>query len=625
VGFSGRLFILALLGGAAIALFVKRRSVLRVIRTFFTEEGGPFNLAVFRIVFFGAFALFFLPPLGEVKHYAAIPKTLQTPPWLLGHLLASLPLNATWVTASYVLLVVGCALAALGVFTRVAAAVVVISGFYYLGIEQLYGKVDHGHHLLWIAVIFALSRSADALSVSSLVRAWRSPRPGAEPVRSRAYTLPLRFIWLLMACCYFFPGIQKLRYDSWHWLQPATLNVFLHLIWFQNGNYRPPIISRPDHLPMFIFLGALGTLMFETAWVTLIFTRTSRFIAAGAQIVFHNLTNALMLIPFWVLQVCAISLIDWEWLSEKAFRRRGQLMLVYDGGCGICGRTVTAIRAFALPSGVSYVNALDEASVNAAGVRIDHARLLEDMYVFAPDGRAYAGYDAYRRLAWRVPILWPAIPILALPPVAGLGRRVYRHVAQGRACSAERLSVVPMPRLRVRAVTFGGAALLGVIVLIGLYGTMKNSNLQKTANGWPIATYPAFTGYGGNDTTSELSLAGVIQDGRVQPISLATKLSFMQWERRAGFVSSLLARRGATTQRTLSALIGYLRPVSASGRPFAAIRVYREVVSTRPEDPGRLLRRAMVLGQSEFAQRRVAGRQYAGHAAPTHATLMADR
>ena len=48
--------------------------------------------------------------------------------------------------------------------------------------------------------------------------------------------------------------------------------------------------------------------------------------------------------------------------------------------------------------------------------------------------RARSGFLAYRLIAARVPVLWPLLPLMALPPVARLGERLYRQIADSRAC-----------------------------------------------------------------------------------------------------------------------------------------------------------------------------------------------
>ena len=68
-----------------------------------------------------------------------------------------------------------------------------------------------------------------------------------------------------------------------------------------------------------------------------------------------------------------------------------------------------------------------------AEVSLDPHRLIEEMHVLTPDRRrAFAGYSAFRWIAWRLPLTWLVAPFLYLPGVPWLGNRVYRWVAKNR-------------------------------------------------------------------------------------------------------------------------------------------------------------------------------------------------
>jgi predicted DCC family thiol-disulfide oxidoreductase YuxK len=57
---------------------------------------------------------------------------------------------------------------------------------------------------------------------------------------------------------------------------------------------------------------------------------------------------------------------------------------------------------------------------------------MKDMHVADRHGAIAAGFDAYRALAWIVPIGWLTLPILYCPGVAPLGRHAYRWFADHR-------------------------------------------------------------------------------------------------------------------------------------------------------------------------------------------------
>jgi hypothetical protein len=202
-------------------------------------------------------------------------------------------------------------LALVGLCTRPAAAVFVLSGFYYLGVPQLFGKVNHYNHLIWFGLIFAVARSADSLSVSAL-------RRRVKPEPSLAYSLPLRFLWLFMGLIYLFAGLSKIRFLGLDWINPDTGRYWMHLIWWQSG-HDPPLLE-PDRFAPLVSLGLAFTLVFECTFIVLVLFKRTRLLAVLGGLAFHNMTWFTLGIPFVTLQTLYVSLIDWEALASRVPR-----------------------------------------------------------------------------------------------------------------------------------------------------------------------------------------------------------------------------------------------------------------------------------------------------------------
>ncbi len=284
----------------------------RSLRRFFTEPSGPLNLAITRIVFF-ATALVLAPPVTEVRGYADLGDALRFPPGNLGGLLTRLPVTDTWIVGSYGVFLLSGLLALVGLWTRPAAALFVLSGFYYLGVPQLFGKVNHYHHIIWFGLIFAVARSADSLSVSAI-------RRRVEPEPSLAYSLPLRFLWLFMGLIYLFAGLSKIRFLGLEWVSPETGRYWMHLIWWQSG-HDPPLLE-PDRFAPLLSLGLAFTVVFECTFIVLVLFRRTRLLAVLGGLAFHNMTWFTLGIPFLTLQVLYVSLIDWEALVSRMAKGR---------------------------------------------------------------------------------------------------------------------------------------------------------------------------------------------------------------------------------------------------------------------------------------------------------------
>jgi predicted DCC family thiol-disulfide oxidoreductase YuxK len=588
---------------AAAPFAIRHRARLgALLRRFVTEPDGPFNLAVFRIVFFATVPIF-APDLAQVRALTALPERLLVPPWGLGPVLGDLR-SVTAVSVAHALLVGGSVTACLGLLTRTSAAVVTLSGVYYLGLAELYGKVNHFHHLVWLSAIFAVSRSGDALSLDAVIRAvrGRSPHGIGPPLRSLAYSLPLRFTWILLGIVYLFPGFWKAFQLGYHWLEPSTLASHLWQKWYELGGYRPPV--RIDQVPALLVAGALATVLFELGFILLLFTRRTRVIAALAGLGFHNSTAVMMKISFLSLQAVYVSLIDWERLSRRMFARRGRapLRFVFDGNCGICRTTVSALQALTLPGSVVFSNALEDAALAAAGTPpVDRTTLLADIHLW--DGRRWCvGYFAYRRLARRVPWLWPVLPLLYLPPVVWAGTRVYRHVADHRACA-----VAPAAR-RMRPAAVGRS--VSAVACVGslLVAATVAAGVTHRRNAWPFAHYPDFA-YLPGDEAEVLVVEGRTVDGATERLDLRRGMPAVSSPTSSGLVRSIVARPSMAERRAdLAAFMRVAAPRDRAGRPYAAITVWQERVSVRPDQDGRVLARGKVLRMDAPGQTASSGR-----------------
>ncbi len=105
------------------------------------------------------------------------------------------------------------------------------------------------------------------------------------------------------------------------------------------------------------------------------------------------------------------------------------VLVLYDGGCELCRRSVSLLRRLDWRHRLAFADARDPANVPPG---LDPARLMAEMHVVAPDGRVAHGFEAFRRLARELPPLWPLVPLLYLPGVPAVGQRLYLWVARNR-------------------------------------------------------------------------------------------------------------------------------------------------------------------------------------------------
>jgi predicted DCC family thiol-disulfide oxidoreductase YuxK len=118
---------------------------------------------------------------------------------------------------------------------------------------------------------------------------------------------------------------------------------------------------------------------------------------------------------------------------KRAWRRPG-FVVVYDGSCGLCRRTMAVLRAVDVFECLEIHDAVADWDVlHRRFPHLSPDACLRDMHVLiCDDGRVRVGYAGYRALAAGLPLAWVVLPFLYLPGARLIGDRIYRRVAARR-------------------------------------------------------------------------------------------------------------------------------------------------------------------------------------------------
>ena len=111
--------------------------------------------------------------------------------------------------------------------------------------------------------------------------------------------------------------------------------------------------------------------------------------------------------------------------------RRRKLLVFVDGECSLCRLTSGVLRSTDRAGCAEVVSYREDARYRDHGIG-DAAAASSLQVVDLDTGDRYAGFVAVRRLAYAVPLLWPALPLLALLDAVGAGERLYDFVARHR-------------------------------------------------------------------------------------------------------------------------------------------------------------------------------------------------
>ena len=111
---------------------------------------------------------------------------------------------------------------------------------------------------------------------------------------------------------------------------------------------------------------------------------------------------------------------------------RPPLIVLFDGGCPICRRTVRTLRRLDWLERLQFADATDEEIRRRLAPALTLDEAMRQMNVVDGRGRLSGGFDAQLRIARRVPALWLFGVLGALPGVCQIGSAVYRYIAAHR-------------------------------------------------------------------------------------------------------------------------------------------------------------------------------------------------
>src|SRR4029453_7919003 len=190
---------------------------------FWFEPSAAIGLATCRVLFFGAFLLYFLridyTELGTVPPYS------WRAVWPFAPLGLTLPSAATlnvlqWLWRASLLA------ACLGVAWRLASVTAFVLGLYLIGLPENVARINHSDAIVVFGLaIMALSRAADAFSIDALFGRTAENASGV----SGEYTWPIRAMWVVMVTIYFAAGVTKLATSVLAWITTDNLSNLLML------------------------------------------------------------------------------------------------------------------------------------------------------------------------------------------------------------------------------------------------------------------------------------------------------------------------------------------------------------------------------------------------------------
>jgi len=454
-------------------------------------EGSLVRLGAFRIVMLLT-ALYAVQQnkMGVFQHADEIGGELTSRVWdpiYAFQVLGIEPMGATSARIVWVALWIALWMGILGLWTRVSCAVAAALTFVWIGTSYSFGKPHHDCVPLMFGLLaLPIAPAGARLSIDAWLARIRRTKRGEDPALAPASApwaaMPWRVTQVTAAIGYFFAGSSKIAIGGIEWANGYTLQGTML-------EFNAPWTATFTHSVFLCLLMSIGLLVVQATYPLVFAWKPLRWFYVPMGVVFHLLSWMTMSTgPFVNLWFTLSSFIELEkvpafvrrhvtsgpgllralwallafgsaafcvWIylgrfgpawdlamvplvaaAVIAMLPRTRISVIYDGGCGICRTTAAWLASFDWSRRLALVDLNRWDEVKAIHAELDQDACIRDMHAVTASGKVLVGYDAYRAIAARTPLVFWFAPVMALPGVSHVGRRIYRHVADSRATTS---------------------------------------------------------------------------------------------------------------------------------------------------------------------------------------------
>ncbi len=301
--FISRAYILVAIATFLIFFYINLEFFSGKINQFLFSSVTPYNLAVYRILFFLILVYYYL--IYGFHHIQYVESKPREPLPFIGWLIDIIPITKDIYFYACVIGLISCVFLICGLFTRVFLIINAVIIFYVISVPNFYGKLWHSQLPIWISWFLLFAPVSDVFSLDRFFFKRKEPL-----VKSPDYNFPIKIIWLQMGLIYFWAGFYKLIDCGFDWsLGPSMINQ-VRLEWFEHFDKIPFI--RIDKFPALLHIGGLVAILFELVFLFLLFHKKLKHISIIGGLIMHNIIGVFMYISFVLLQIQYIVFLNLE-------------------------------------------------------------------------------------------------------------------------------------------------------------------------------------------------------------------------------------------------------------------------------------------------------------------------
>jgi predicted DCC family thiol-disulfide oxidoreductase YuxK len=350
------------------------------------------------------------------------------------HPLRAVP-DHPWLLLFFLLFLLAAFCLCIGLWTRLAALLVVV------GLNALHNRnhiINSGADALML-VMTAYLVLAPAGAACSVDRLWRILRGQEDEEAPCIAPWAVRLMQIQIAILYLCSTLNKIPGAKWQ--DGTALYWALHLP--EVTRFPVPFMDA-EHLWL-VNIATYVALATELALATLVWVPRLRLYVLTAGVFLHLGIEYSINIPlFSFLMISSYLLFLTEadlqrfraWLQQPLAVSR--LRLVYDGRYAFYRSLALVVRFLDVFRLVTFLDIQDAAALRISS-EIQEREDGRSLIALDTVDRPHVGFDTFRTLAWRLPVLWLLAPLLYLPGVPWLGRRISLWITD----NLERLPVAP--------------------------------------------------------------------------------------------------------------------------------------------------------------------------------------
>jgi predicted DCC family thiol-disulfide oxidoreductase YuxK len=426
------------------------KRVIAYLDRFFFEEVSATGFGLMRAAWAFAVLLFMIGSAGDVVRYYSDSGIL---PQDLGYLvfrseyrftiLESIT-DPTAVILLWSIMMVSLFSMMIGIWPRLMTtlSVLLLFSFHERNLQPLGG----GDTVLRIfGFILMISPEISAFSLARLElqwKNWKSTGKYLKPLKTNIWQYRL-VVWQFIII-YITSGWDKLQGTMW--MEGTVVEAAFHHTHF--ARWPKEVMDSWAWLSPY---ACFYTLMVEFAWLLILVPKEVWYVLPHwilrhsikrwlivASLIFHWGIFVFMDVGAFPVAISAgfIGLLlddDWKVFKRMANKRwKGKIIVLYDGMCGLCQRSIFMVQMMDVLDRVKPVDFRDSIMKSKHAPNLAEADLDRAMHIKTPKGVYFKGFDAFRKLAWHLPSLKLITPLLYIPGVAPVGRMIYAKIAESR-------------------------------------------------------------------------------------------------------------------------------------------------------------------------------------------------